>query len=143
MATFDVLALDLEGTLISNAVSQIPRPGLIAFLTECRQLFPRVVIFTAVSEPRCRQVVRLLADEGTAPAWFRDVEYVRWSGPTKDLAFVPNAAASQCLLVDDMRVYVCAGQESQWIPVRPFDAPYSDDDAELVRALDLLRLHRP
>lgn len=28
-----VLALDLEGTLISNAMSQIPRPGLHAFLT--------------------------------------------------------------------------------------------------------------
>ena len=26
-----ILALDLEGTLISNAVSQIPRPGLYNF----------------------------------------------------------------------------------------------------------------
>jgi hypothetical protein len=30
-----VLALDLEGTLISNAVSQFPRPGLLAFLECC------------------------------------------------------------------------------------------------------------
>jgi len=27
-----VITLDLEGTLISNAMSQIPRPGLFEFL---------------------------------------------------------------------------------------------------------------
>lgn len=27
-----ILAMDLEGTLISNVVSQIPRPGLLDFL---------------------------------------------------------------------------------------------------------------
>jgi hypothetical protein len=29
-----ILALDLEGTLISNAISQIPRPGLHCFLED-------------------------------------------------------------------------------------------------------------
>lgn len=35
------LALDLEGTLISNAVSQISRPGLYSFLEYCRNSFPQ------------------------------------------------------------------------------------------------------
>jgi hypothetical protein len=35
-----VLALDLEGTLISNAMSQIPRPGLYDFLEKVNNLFP-------------------------------------------------------------------------------------------------------
>ena len=30
--SIQVIALDLEGTLISNAHSQIPRPGLYRFL---------------------------------------------------------------------------------------------------------------
>ena len=47
-----VLALDLEGTLISNAMSCIPRPGLFAFLEGCREMFARVVLFTAVLEAR-------------------------------------------------------------------------------------------
>ena len=42
------IALDLEGTLISNAMSQIPRPGLFSFLEECRRLVERVVMFTTV-----------------------------------------------------------------------------------------------
>jgi len=55
-----VIALDLEGTLISNAVSQIARPGLFDFLEECRKLFPRIVIFTSVNEERFRSIANLL-----------------------------------------------------------------------------------
>ena len=40
----EVLALDLEGTLISNAMSQIARPGLREFLEFCGDRFPRLVI---------------------------------------------------------------------------------------------------
>jgi hypothetical protein len=32
------LDLDLEGTLTSNAMRQIPRPGLAEFLTRCAEL---------------------------------------------------------------------------------------------------------
>lgn len=35
-----ILALDLEGTLISNAISQIPRPGLKTFLEDMRAREP-------------------------------------------------------------------------------------------------------
>jgi hypothetical protein len=56
------IALDLEGTLISNAVSQFPRPGLFTFLEYCHQNFvgvashfeTRLVIFTAIDEVRFR-----------------------------------------------------------------------------------------
>ena len=39
----EVLALDLEGTLVSNAMSQIARPGLRDFLEFCGEAFPRIV----------------------------------------------------------------------------------------------------
>jgi hypothetical protein len=68
MNRFAVLALDLEGTPISNAMSQIPRSGLFAFLERCRALFPRVVMFTTVKEERFSQDCDPLVAEGTAPA---------------------------------------------------------------------------
>ena len=71
-----VIALDLEGTLISNAVSQIPRPGLWSFLEGCRSLAARVVIFTAVSEERFRAIAGVLVEDGFAPEWFASIDYV-------------------------------------------------------------------
>lgn len=65
-----VLALDLEGTLISNAISQIPRPGLFEFLSRCTELFPRIVIFTAIAERRFRPIALTLAEENLVPLWF-------------------------------------------------------------------------
>jgi hypothetical protein len=55
-----ILAMDLEGTLISNAVSQIPRPGLYQFLESAKCLFDELVIFTTVPEPKFRQIADLL-----------------------------------------------------------------------------------
>jgi hypothetical protein len=49
---YKVLALDLEGTLISNAVSIFPRPGLYNFLEFCHDTFDKIVLFTSVSEER-------------------------------------------------------------------------------------------
>ena len=67
------IALDVEGTLISNAVSQLPRPGLFTFLEYCHQNFDRLVIFTAVHEVRFRLIARTLAEAGDVPAWFIDL----------------------------------------------------------------------
>lgn len=47
-----IIALDLEGTLISNAISQIRRPHLFTFLVGCREVAHRIVMFTTVSESR-------------------------------------------------------------------------------------------
>lgn len=135
---FTVLALDLEGTLISNAVSQIARPGLFNFLTRCMELVPRVVMFTTVPERRFREVAMLLVQEGQAPEWFADLEYVFWSGPTKDLNFIHGTGVREALLVDDFEAYVHPGQEQQWVLVDHFDYPYRDTDTGLVEALKVL-----
>ena len=45
-----VLALDLERTLISDAMNREPRPGLFSFLQFCVQHFERVILFTSVSK---------------------------------------------------------------------------------------------
>ncbi len=133
MTSIQVLALDLEGTLISNAMSQIPRPGLHPFLEQCRTLFSRVAVFTTVSEERFRQIARTLVSEGHAPEWFAGLEYVRWKGATKDLGFIPGIRWNQALLLDDHEGYVHPGQEAQWIRVAQFEPPYSDQDDELQR----------
>lgn len=133
-----VLALDLEGTLISNAMSQIPRPGLAKFLTRCAELFPRIVMFTTVKEERFRNIARLLVDEKVAPAWFADMEYIAWQGETKDLQFVPGVDQHQVLLVDDFEKYVHPGQEAQWLQVEHFDHPYSSEDRGLAEVLNAL-----
>jgi hypothetical protein len=129
----DVLALDLEGTLISNAMSQIPRPGLCSFLALCNDLFPRVVMFTTVKEPRFRKIAQLLVEEKFAPAWFENIEYIAWHGPTKDLRFIAGAEPSDVLLADDFERYVHPGQETQWVQVDFFDYPYPADDIGLLR----------
>ena len=135
---YSVLALDLEGTLISNAMSQIPRPGLFQFLNRCRELFPRVVMLTTVKEPRFRDIARLLVGEDMAPPWFADIEYVHWQGETKDLTFIPGAALEQTLLVDDFEKYVHPGQEGQWLQIDYFDYPYPPTDQGLMKMLGIL-----
>jgi hypothetical protein len=72
------IALDLEGTLISNAVSQFPRSGLFTFLEYCHQNLvgvasrfeTRLVIFTAVNEVRFRSIARILVGATDVPALF-------------------------------------------------------------------------
>jgi hypothetical protein len=133
-----VLALDLEGTLISNAMSQIPRPGLAEFLDRCAELFPRIVMFTTVKEERFRNIARLLVEERIAPSWFAEMEYITWHGATKDLQFVPGVSPHQVLLVDDFEKYVHPGQEAQWLEIEHFDHPYSSADTGLAKMLATL-----
>ncbi|MGO4718597.1 NIF family HAD-type phosphatase [Stenotrophomonas sp. 2MCAF14_2] len=122
-----ILALDLEGTLISNAVSQIPRPGLLGFLDHARSTFGEVVLFTTVPQPSALKIVSLLAAEGHAPPWFADVRYVEWTGSTKDLRFV-SPRHGQTLLLDDYARYVHPGQLEFWVEAPLFTSPYLADD---------------
>lgn len=138
-----IIALDLEGTLISNAMSQIPRPGLHQFLEGCKAISDRVVMYTTVKEYLFRDIANLLVAEGVAPDWFRTIEYVRWEGKTKDLSFIPgNAEITDSVLVDDCHLYVHPGQEAQWIEIQQFHHPYSEDDAELEVVLKKLESRR-
>jgi hypothetical protein len=135
-----VIALDLEGTLISNAMSQFPRPGLYQFLEFCDSHFERVVLFTAVSEARARTIIRTLAESGDAPSWFADsLEYIVWSGAHKDLKFVQGAEVQEVLLVDDQEAYVHPEQIEQWLPVKEYQPPYAEDDRELKKLSDLIK----
>jgi NLI interacting factor-like phosphatase len=132
------LVLDLEGTLISNAVSCFPRPGLSPFLDFCRTQFKHIVLFMTVAEERVRAIVSFLIAEGSVPAWVRDIEIVQWSGATKDLRFVSGADIKDILLVDDLINYVHADQRQQWVAIASFASPYADTDRELVRVTEEL-----
>ena len=130
-----ILALDLEATLISSAVSQFPRPGLAEFLVRCWGLFPRIVMFTTVDEERFRRIAKTLVDEGLAPSWFETLEYVVWTGRTKDLAFIPGCTIEEALLVDDVAAYIHPGQEENWVQVEPFEPPFNGSDCGLTKVL--------
>jgi hypothetical protein len=132
------IALDLEGTLISNAVSQFPRPRLLTFLEYCHQNFDRLVIFTAVNEVRFRSISRTLAEAGDVPAWFVDLEYINWHGTYKDLSFIPQAKIDRSILIDDRIEYIHPDQKDRWIEIPGYDYPYSDDDRELDRIMEKL-----
>jgi hypothetical protein len=128
-----VLALDLEGTLISNAISCFPRPGLSAFLETCRARFERFVMFTFVPEERVRAIFEILIGEGAIPAWMSAIEVVEWSGDHKDLKFIEGAEVSRTFLVDDHEPCVHPDQKAQWVPIEAYASPYSEDDRELAR----------
>lgn len=129
---FPILALDIEGTLFSNAVSQIPRPGLYRFLEFSRSQFPRMVLFTAVRRELVERILTLAAEAGEVPAWVPgELEYIEWSGPVKDLSFIPGANPQETLLVDDQESYVHPEQRDNWIPIPEFAPPYPDDDRAL------------
>jgi hypothetical protein len=135
------LALDLEGTLISNAMSCFARPGLFQFMEFCRAQFPRVVMFTFVPQERVRAIFDILISEGEVPAWVAGIEVVAWSGHHKDLRFVTGAVLARTLLVDDHKDCVHPDQTAQWVPIAAYEPPYSKEDRELERVTVALR-HR-
>ncbi len=125
-----ILALDLEGTLISNAVSQIPRPGLRDFLNHAQATFDEVVLFTTVARHSALRIASLLTEEGHVPPWFAEVRYVEWTGSTKDLRFV-SPLLGQTLLLDDHRSYVHLDQQLFWVEAPLFASPYPTNDCGL------------
>ena len=126
-----VLALDLEGTLVDDAMSGRPRPGLRMFLTFCNERFTRVTMFTAVEEAAAREVLSDLDRAGHLPRGFLDrMEFVAWTGEHKDVRFVPGVPPAEIRLVDDDGGWVRPDQRAQWVPVEPWD---SGPDTELAR----------
>lgn len=131
-----VLALDLERTLVSDARHADPRPGLATFLAFCQEQFPHVVLFTTVQEADARAVINELAERGYLPAELAErLEYVSWCGEYKDLAFVPDAAPEEVLLVDDDAGWIRPDQRGQWVAIAPWDG---GPDDELLRAQHIL-----
>lgn len=130
-----LLCMDLEGTLISNAISQIPRPGLYAFLENVAEVCD-LMLYTSVSSARVNAIRNLLVNEGVAPAWFLDLSVCHPSATIKDKA---RCGRSNALLLDDQAAVIAPGEESWWVPVSEYQPPYSDDDRELVKALATIK----
>ncbi|MFO0841633.1 MAG: NIF family HAD-type phosphatase [Gemmataceae bacterium] len=126
-----VLALDLERTLIDNALSGRPRPGLSHFLTFCNMRFGRVAVFSTVEEADAREVLADLAERGHVPTeLLARLEFVEWSGEYKDLAFVPGVTPAEVLLLDDDPGWVRADQRGQWVAIAGWEG---GPDSELSR----------
>ena len=139
--TTSILALDLEGTLISSMHTVVPRPWLYDFLEFCRERFPRIVLYTFVDERSARAVLRQLCEEGAVPEWFCDIEVVDWDPdsqdtPTKNLLTIPGATIENTLIVDDMEDYIVPEQKPQWIPVQSFESEDRFTDRELYRLME-------
>lgn len=131
-----VLALDLERTLISDAMSAIPRPGLFDFMVFCNSRFERVVMFTSVEEAEAREILAQLAHSGHVPPEFLlQLEYVEWSGEYKDLNFVRNSDAGEVILVDDDPGWVRPDQRDRWVAIAAWDG---GEDSELPRLQTVL-----
>lgn len=132
----EVLALDLEATLVDNALQATPRPGLRSFLEFCHARFPRVVLFTTVEESDAREVVTDLVSNGFWPEELADrLEYVQWTGQFKDLRFVQNAEVRTTILVDDDAGWIHPDQQDQWLPI---PAWHGEPDSHLMDLQDLL-----
>ena len=138
------VALDLEGVLVSSAVSLFPRAGLHDFFLGLRDLGAHIAMSTTVPETRVRPILHLLAAEGSVPGWAASLPCVPWDGPYKDLRWVarviPGAVLSRTLLVEDTPAVVPPGQESQWVRTRPYEPPFTTDDGELRRVLGVVRM---
>lgn len=135
-----VLALDLERTLISDAMNREPRPGLYSFLQFCLQHFERVVLFTSVNKRLTYEVLDELLQQGDIPKQFiQEVEYIEWEGEHKDLRYVPDAQYSEILLIDDDEGWLKPEQKGQWIAIAEYD-PYlvQGEDRELERIRNIL-----
>jgi hypothetical protein len=121
------LVLDIEGTLVSNAVSIFPRHELYKFLEFVKTKFDRIVVMTCLEERKFREVAHVLCVEGSAPKWFENLEWINWSKfyfvdqPQlyKNLKFI-NEDISDIYIIDDMERYIDPDQKSQWIPIESF-----------------------
>ena len=130
-----LLCLDLEGTLISNAISQIPRPGLHDFLEEVALLCD-LVLYTSVSAGRTRAIQQLLVEEKSVPCWFAGLDTIR---PVGTIKYQSACGRSDAYLLDDQGGVIAPGERKWWIPIKEYLPPYSRDDRGLVDALDRIR----
>src|SRR5207302_4185129 len=111
-------ALDLERTLISDAIRAEPRPGLFDFLAFCLSRFERVVLFTCVEEPDARDVLDQLSRSGhVPPELLGRLEYVEWGGEHKDLSFISSTVPEDVLVVDDDLAWARPDQRDQWVAI--------------------------
>ena len=129
-----VVALDLERTLISDALNKEPRPGLYDFLSFCTLNFERVALFTSVNKEYAYSIIFDLLKQGYIPQEFVDkMEYVQWKGNCKDLIYVSDAEPTEVLLIDDDEGFIKPEQKEQWIAIDEYDPYLVRNDRELSR----------
>ncbi|WP_303293407.1 hypothetical protein [Marinobacter sp. ST-43] len=123
-----LLCMDLEVKLISNAVSQLPRPGLYTFLEAVSEVCD-LMLHKLVSSERVNAIRKLLGVDGVTPAWFLDLPVLHPTGTIKDKV---RCGRSDAMLLDDQAVVVASDEEPWWIPIAEYLPPYSDHDRELI-----------
>ncbi len=128
-----MIALDLEASLVDNAISGAPRPGLQGFIEFCMDNFERIALLTTVEEPDAREVLHALADAGAIPESFTNVEYIHWQGEYKDLRNVKDTAPEDILFVDDDESWIHPLQVDQWIEIKPWHGEEYDTELARVR----------
>ena len=141
LKTPKVLALDLEGTLVTTAVSMLPRPGLYEFLEYCKGRFERIVMMTSVPRDWFEKVRDVLLKNEEAPPWFIRVKYINYAdreesnfGEFKDLRCIPNCNEHEAILIDDMEWFIRESQKDRWIEIKPFNG--EEDDREFERIIE-------
>ena len=84
------------------------------------------------------EILSLLLKEQSVPDWFKDVEYIKWSGKHKDLNYVCNEI-DNVFIVDDCEDYILPEQKLQWIRINQYEYPYSNEDNELLNILKVIK----
>ncbi len=135
-----MIALDLEASLIDNAISGVARPGLRTFIEFCLEAFERVALLTTVEETDAREVLYALADAGHVPEEFTSVEYIDWQGRYKDLRCVNNVTLGEILFLDDDESWIHPEQTAQWISIKPWHGDTEDTELSRVRKVISERL---
>ena len=83
--------------------------------------------------------LQLIENEGWLPAGFAAaVEFVPYSGKTKDMSAAGEPDSATVLLVDDQPSMVHPGQEAYWIAVAEFMPPFDQEDHELERVAEII-----
>ena len=135
-----ILALDLEGTLVTDRLTKVPRPGLYDFLEYCNSKFERIVMMTSVPEEYFLQTIDHLLEIEAVPKWFNNVPYINYPdceesefGEFKDLRCIPNSKVDEIVIIDDMEWFIRNEQKQQWISIIPFKG--NQDDNELIKIM--------
>jgi uncharacterized membrane protein YheB (UPF0754 family) len=132
-----ILALDLEHTLISSAVSCFIRPHLNDFIEWSIENFDQVVLFTTVSSDRVKDIQNKFYQMGDTNKSFQELRCVEWPRTElKDLSLVSENWQNVLMIDDFPEAYAIEAQRSQWIEIKPFDP--SVPDTELLKVRDKL-----
>ncbi len=125
------ISLDLEGTIITNALEAHPRPGLGAFLDWCDRRFDRIFVYTCVDQPRANDILSGLVYGGEIdPSVAERMEYVAWSrgfdGARKDLRACAFPVERNVIL-DDMEMWIVPDQRHRWVRAPDYNEPSPTD----------------